>query len=89
MLVLIYDILLELIEKFVEGLKVIVVCYLFICKDYYEIYLNGMGVYFLDILFYIFFEVFSWLEELKGRYEILFEVFKLVKVFGVWFVFFI
>ena len=82
-----YDTPPELIEKFVEGLKGIVARHERTRKDYYEVHLNGMGTHSLDILFYIFFEVPSWSEELKSKHEVLMEVLKLAKTLGVRFAF--
>ncbi len=82
-----YDTPPELIEKFVEGLKTIVASHADTWKDFYEVRLNGMGAHSLDILFYIFFDVPTWSEEMRARHEVLLEVLKLAKALGVRFAF--
>ena len=82
-----YDTPPDLIEVFVEGLKEIVKKHPDTRKDYYEIHFNNMGASSLDVLFYIFFEVPSWTEELRARHEILLEIVKLADKLGVNFAF--
>jgi MscS family membrane protein len=82
-----YDSQPEVIEKFVEGLRRIVQEHPSTRKDYYEIHLNGMNASSLDILFYIFFEVSTWTEELKGKQEVLLQVIRLARTLGVRFAF--
>jgi MscS family membrane protein len=82
-----YDTPPVVIETFVEGLKEIVKAHPKTRKDYFEIHFNGMGVSSLDILFYIFFEVPSWSDELKARHEILLDIVKLADELGVNFAF--
>ena len=86
-LALTYDTPPELIEIFVEGLKKIVDSHPDTRKDSYHIYFNDMGESSLDIMFYIFFEVPQWGEELKARHEILVQVVKLADKLGVNFAF--
>jgi len=76
-----------LINKFVAGLKEIVAAHPQTRKDYYEIHLNGMSASSLDILFYIFFAVPGWGDELKAKHEILIAVIELAETLGVRFAF--
>lgn len=76
-----------LIEKFVEGLRQIVATHPQTRKDYYEVHLNEMSASSLDILFYIFFAVPGWGDELKARHEILIAVIELADTLGVRFAF--
>ena len=76
-----------LIEKFVEGLREIVKVHPFTRKDYFEIHLNDLGSNSINILFYIFFQVPSWSDELKARHEIIMAIIKLAGVLGVQFAF--
>lgn len=76
-----------LIEKFVEGLRQIVATHPHTRKDYFEIHLNEMSSSSLDILFYIFFAVPGWSDELKARHEILIAVIELADTLGVRFAF--
>jgi len=82
-----YDTPPELIDSFVDGLKEIVKKHPKTRKDYFEIHLNGMGASSLDILFYIFFEVPSWSDELKSRHEVLLDIISLAERIGVNFAF--
>ncbi|QSE97276.1 mechanosensitive ion channel family protein [Fulvivirga lutea] len=82
-----YDTPPDLIEVFVDGLKEIVKKHPKTRKDYYEIHFNNMGASSLDVLFYIFFEVPTWTEELRSRHEVLLEVVKLAENLGVNFAF--
>lgn len=78
-----YDTPPAVVELFVEGLRKIVEQHPKTRKDVYEIHLNGLGPHSLDIMFYIFFVVPTWSEELKARHEVLIEVMKLAEALGV------
>ncbi|MBL6448196.1 mechanosensitive ion channel family protein [Fulvivirga sp. 29W222] len=82
-----YDTPPDLIEIFVDGLKQIVKNHPFTRKDYYEIHLNDMGDSSLNVLFYIFFQVPTWTEELRARHEILLDIIRLAERIGVNFAF--
>lgn len=82
-----YDSPPELIEEFVEGLKEIVKQHPDTRKDYFEIHLNNMADSSLNVLFYIFFEVPTWSDELRARHEILLDIIKLAENIGVNFAF--
>ncbi|AGA78330.1 mechanosensitive ion channel family protein [Echinicola vietnamensis] len=77
----------ELINVFVEGLREIVKNHPLTRKDFYNVYFNNMSAYSLDIMFYVFFEVPTWGDELKGRHEILIQIVKLANELGVNFAF--
>jgi len=76
-----------LIAKFVEGLRQIVERHPNTRKDYYHIYLNELGSHSYDILFYVFFAVPSWAEELRARHEVLMAAIDLAHELGVQFAF--
>ncbi|GAA5021734.1 hypothetical protein GCM10011506_02270 [Marivirga lumbricoides] len=82
-----YDTPPHLIEIFVEGLKKIVEEHPHTRKDYYNIYFNNMSAYSLDIMFYIFFDVPTWGEELEHKENILLSIMRLAKNLGVQFAF--
>ena len=82
-----YDTPPALLETFVEGLKLIVKNHPKTRKDYYEIHLNSFGASSLDILFYIFFNVPTWSEELKYRGEVMLSIIELADRLGVRFAF--
>ncbi|NQZ77864.1 MAG: mechanosensitive ion channel, partial [Ekhidna sp.] len=62
-----YDTPPELIEVFVNGLRGIVEQHPHTWKDNYHIYLNDMAASSLNVMFYIFFRVPTWGEELRCR----------------------
>lgn len=82
-----YDTPPHLVEAFVEGLKQIVANHPDTRKDYYNVYFNNLSSYSQDIMFYIFFEVPTWPEELRCRHEILIQIVKLANSLGVRFAF--
>ncbi|MFN3998275.1 mechanosensitive ion channel family protein [Algoriphagus sp.] len=82
-----YDTPPELIEAFVKGLHEIVLAHPNTRKDYFNIFFNNLSAYSQDVMFYIFFEVPTWPEELKSRHEILIQIVKLANVLGVRFAF--
>jgi MscS family membrane protein len=82
-----YDTPPQLMEVFVEGLRKIVENHPDTRKDGYHVYFNNLSSYSQDIMFYIFFEVPNWAEELRCRHEILVSVVKLANNLGVRFAF--
>jgi len=78
-----YDTPPELIDAFVEGLKRIVALHPKTRKDFYQIHLNSFGDSSLNILFYIFFKVADWTEELEARHQVMNEVIRLANTLGV------
>lgn len=82
-----YDTPPDLIEVFVSGLRRIVEDHPQTRKDFYIIEFNEMGDFSLKILFYIFFAVPTWPEELRARHEILVEIVRLAEKLGVRFAF--
>lgn len=74
-----YDTPPELIDIFVNGLRGIVEKHPDTVKNNYHVYFNDMASSSLNIMFYIFFEVPSWKEELRARHEVLMEIIKLAK----------
>jgi MscS family membrane protein len=82
-----YDTPPALIEVFIERLYQIVEEHPKTRKDYKEIRLNSFGDFSLNIMFYIFFEVPSWSDELKGKQEIMLEIIRLADELGVRFAF--
>ncbi len=82
-----YDTPPHLIETFVNGLRKIVEEHPKTRKDYYNIYFNDMASFSLNVMFYIFFAVPNWPEELKARHEVLLEIMKLAEELGINFAF--
>ena len=82
-----YDTPSNLINVFVEGLKEIVMKHPHTWKENYHVYLNDMAASSLNVMFYIFFKVPTWGEELRCRHEILIEIIRLAENLGVNFAF--
>ncbi|GAB3233101.1 mechanosensitive ion channel family protein [Algoriphagus aestuariicola] len=82
-----YDTPPELIEEFVKGLREIVLAHPDTRKDYFNIYFNNLSAYSQDVMFYVFFEVPGWPEELNARHELLIQIVKLANTLGVRFAF--
>lgn len=82
-----YDTPPELTEEFVNGLREIVLAHPHTRKDFFNIYFNNLSSYSLDIMFYVFFEVPTWPEELRCRHELLIQIMKLAESLGVRFAF--
>ncbi|MFP4370419.1 MAG: mechanosensitive ion channel family protein [Candidatus Kapaibacterium sp.] len=78
-----YDTPPDLIEAYVEGLKKIVEEHPATWKEYYNIYMNSFGDSSLNILFYIFFDVPDWSQELKARHEVILQAIRLADELGV------
>ncbi len=82
-----YDTPPELVDAFVLGLRKIVEKHPHTRKDAFNIYFNNLSAYSQDIMFYIFFHVPTWPEELRCRHEILIQIVKLANTLGVRFAF--
>lgn len=82
-----YDTPPDLIEVFVKGLRRIVEDHPHTRKDFYIVEFNEMGDFSLNIMFYIFFAVPTWPEELQARHEVLIEIVRLAEKLGVRFAF--
>lgn len=82
-----YDTPPDLIQTFVEGLRKIVDTHPDTRKDYYNVYFNDMAASSLNVMFYIFFEVPDWPNELRARHEVLIEIMKLAEKLGINFAF--
>lgn len=82
-----YDTPADVINVFVDGLRKIVDHHPNTRKDTYHVYLNDMANSSLNVMFYIFFEVPTWGDELRCRHEVLIEIIKLAEELGVNFAF--
>jgi MscS family membrane protein len=71
----------------VDGLRKIVENHPDTRKDYYNIYFNNLSAYSQDVMFYVFFEVPNWTEELRSRHELLISIVTLANQLGVRFAF--
>ncbi|WP_026953301.1 mechanosensitive ion channel family protein [Algoriphagus mannitolivorans] len=82
-----YDTPPQLIDAFVQGLREIVLAHPDTRKDLFHVYFNNLSAYSQDIMFYIFFELPTWGEELRARHEVLIQIVKLANSLGVRFAF--
>lgn len=82
-----YDTPPHLTQAFVDGLRKIVENHPDTRKDYYNIYFNNLSAYSQDVMFYIFFDVPNWTEELRARHELLIAIVTLANQLGVRFAF--
>lgn len=82
-----YDTPAAVVNVFVEGLRGVVEKHPHTWKENYHVYLNDLANSSLNIMFYIFFEVPTWGEELRCRHEILIEIIQLAESLGVHFAF--
>ena len=69
-----YDTSTEKIQHFVDDLKKIILDHPKTIKTNYQVHLNKFSASSLDILFYVFFKVDDWSEELAVRHEIMLEI---------------
>ncbi len=78
-----YDTPPDLIEKFIEGLQVILREHPATKKDATKVFLNGMEESALSILMITFFHVPGWNDELKAKQEIMLSMLRLGRALGV------
>lgn len=74
-----YDTPVEKIEAFCEGIRQIILSHPHTRKDYFHVYLNGLGSSSLDILLYCFWEVPDWSQELQEKHRLLMDILRLAK----------
>jgi MscS family membrane protein len=74
-----YDTSPESIEAFLKGLRLIVENHPDTVNHNYHIYLNDFGASSLDIMFYVFFQLPDWGDELKSREDLMFLILQLAK----------
>ncbi len=82
-----YDTPPDVIQTFVDGLVRIVQVHPNTRKDFHQIHFNDMGESSLNVMFYIFFEVPDWGDELRARHEVLMQIVRLADKLGVNFAF--
>lgn len=82
-----YDTPADLILAFRSGMEEIVKKHPDVWQDFYIIRLSEMGSHSLNIMFYIFFDVPNWLEEMRCKEEVLTQIIRLAEELGVRFAF--
>ena len=70
-----------------EGLRKIVLEHPVTVKDNFHVYFTDLSASSLDVLFYIFFDVPDWGEELKAKHEVNLSIIKLAAELDVRFAF--
>lgn len=78
-----YDTPPDRIEAFCEGVREIVRQHPYMRKDYYHVYLNGLGDSALEVLVYVFWETPDWGTELRERHRFLLDCLRLANRLGV------
>ena len=82
-----YDTDPDLLEKFCEAIRLIVVQAEYTRKDSYHVYFNSMGDFSLNIFVYVFFVTPDWQTELQEKHKLLMEILKKGNSMGVNFAF--
>ena len=82
-----YDTPVEKIEAFCEGIRQIILKHPHTRKDYFHVYLNGLGDSSLNILLYVFWKVPSWNQELQEKHRLLMDILRLGSEMGIEFAF--
>ncbi len=77
----------ELINQFTKGLKEIILAHPKTVKHRYHVSFTTFAASSLDVLFYTFFEVANWNEELEARHELNISIIKLADELGIDFAF--
>ncbi|NLR93010.1 MULTISPECIES: mechanosensitive ion channel family protein [Flammeovirga] len=75
------------IEAFIEEVKKCIEAHPKTKKDLYHVRLNNLAAASLEVMLYVYFETFSWTEELENREALLFDVLKAAERVGVEFAF--
>jgi len=86
-LALTYDTPPESVEAFCEGVRELIRKHPYTRKDYYHVYLNGLGASSLDVLLYCFVRTPDWSAELREKHRLFADVLRLAKALGVEFAF--
>lgn len=71
------------IEAFCEGIRELVRQHPYMRKDYYHVYLNGLGTSALEVMVYVFWETPDWSTELRERHRFLLDCLRLAAHLGV------
>ena len=82
-----YDTPPELVEAFCEGVRELIRKHPYTRKDYYHVYLNGLGAASLDVMLYCFVRTPDWSAELREKHRLYADILRLAKALGVEFAF--
>ena len=82
-----YDTPPQKVEAFCSGIRSLIDAHPHTRKDFYHVYLNGLGSSSLDVLLYLFFITPDWSEELQQRHRLLLDILRLGEKIGIEFAF--
>ncbi len=82
-----YDTSPEQIEAFCDGVRAILANNPAVKKDAYHVYFSGFADSALEVMLYFFFEVDTWVEELRNRHLVFLEILRLASELGCEFAF--
>ena len=77
----------EKIEAFCEGIRRLILEHPHTRKEKYQVWLNNMGDFALEVMLYVFWKVPNWSEELKERHRLLMDILRLGKDLEIQFAF--
>jgi MscS family membrane protein len=86
-LALTYDTPPEKVEAMCEGVREIIRTHPYTRKDYYHVYLTGLGASSLDVLLYAFVETPDWSTELREKHRLFADILRLAERLNVSFAF--
>jgi MscS family membrane protein len=86
-LALTYDTPPEKVEAFCEGVRELIRKHPHTRKDYYHVYLNGLGASSLDVMLYCFVEVPNWSMELAEKHRLFADILRIAQALEVDFAF--
>lgn len=78
-----YDTPPEKIEAFCEGVRELIRRHPYTRKDFFEVQLNELGEFALEVLLYIFFVTPDWSTELRERHRLAVDILRLARDLGV------
>lgn len=82
-----YDTPPDRIEAFCEAVRQLILAHRWTRKDYFHVYLNGLGSSSLEILLYVFWQVPDWNKELAEKHRLLVDILRIGHELGVSFAF--
>lgn len=75
------------LDAYCAGVRELIVQHPYTRKDYYHVWVNGLGAHSVDVLVYMFFECPDWAIELRERHRFILDVMRLAERVGVEFAF--
>lgn len=75
------------LDAYCAGVRELIVQHPYTRKDYYHVWVNGLGAHSVDVLVYMFFECPDWAIELRERHRFILDVMRLAHRLGVEFAF--